>query len=197
MLLLPERAFYWKRRRILILSDLHLGKAGHFRKHGIPVSRRVHLEDLDILHQLIIKHQPAEIILLGDLFHSYENAEWQDFVKFLDTFDQLKFTLVEGNHDILSEYPDSLEVVSELKLDPFSFTHIKQESELYNISGHIHPGIRIHGKARQGLTLPCFWFSAHFAIVPAYGQFTGIKRIKPVPGDKVYAIAGDNIMEIM
>ena len=35
--LLGERAVWWPARRTMLLADAHLGKAGHFRKAGIPV----------------------------------------------------------------------------------------------------------------------------------------------------------------
>ncbi|GAB4244154.1 MAG: ligase-associated DNA damage response endonuclease PdeM [Ekhidna sp.] len=195
--LLPERAIFWEKHKLLIVSDLHLGKAGHFRKHGIPVSRKVHLKDLAILNDLIEKWKPEQVMFLGDLFHSFENNEWQDFIHFLQVHEGVKFTLVEGNHDILEEYPATLHVVNRMELGPFSFTHILEEDSFFNISGHIHPGVRITGKARQGITLPCFHFTDSHAIMPAFGQFTGIKKIKPKKGDRIFAVAEDRVIELI
>lgn len=194
--LLPERAIYWSSRRILIVSDLHLGKAAHFRKHGIPISRKIHLTDLQILESLILGHKPQHIILLGDLFHSFENNEWQDFLQFLAVYDDVKFSLIEGNHDILDEYPAALTVTPLLELPPFSFTHIKEKSPLYNLSGHLHPGILVRGKARQSITLPCYYFSNDHALLPAFGQFTGLKKIRPKKEDQVFGIAEGQVIEL-
>ena len=36
-----SKAFYWHEERALVLADVHLGKAGHFRKHGVPIPRQV------------------------------------------------------------------------------------------------------------------------------------------------------------
>ena len=123
LLLLPEKAIFWREKSILIVSDLHLGKAGHFRKHGIPVSGKVHFTDLKILEGLLKQHHPIEVILLGDLFHSIKNKEWDDFLRFIKVFDFVKFILVRGNHDIFDEYPTDLEVVESLDKAPFNFTH--------------------------------------------------------------------------
>ncbi|MEQ8904538.1 ligase-associated DNA damage response endonuclease PdeM [Ekhidna sp.] len=194
--LLSERAIFWKKKQMLILSDLHLGKAGHFRKHGIPVSRKIHLSDLQTLEKLIQANKPKQVILLGDLFHSVENNEWNDFLQFLEVYDNVKFTLIEGNHDILLEYPKSMELLPILKMPPFSFTHIRQDSGCYNISGHIHPGVSIRGKGRQSITIPCFHFAASYAVLPAFGQFTGIKKIRPKKGDRVFGIADRSIIEL-
>ena len=194
--LLPEKAIYWKAQNCLILSDLHLGKAGHFRKHGIPVSRKVHLADIQVLESLILNQQPEKVILLGDLFHSFHNNEWKDFVAFLHHYDSVRFTLVEGNHDILEEYPQSLDVVDELELGPFSFTHIRKETIRYNISGHIHPGVTIRGRAKQSVTMACFCFADDYGLLPAFGQFTGIKKIRPKKSDRVYGVVDRSIIEL-
>lgn len=194
--LLPQRGIYWEEREILIVSDLHLGKAGHFRKHGIPVSTNVHRVDLSILETLIVEYRPKEVILLGDLFHSSENKEWDDFVRFISIYDAVCFILVEGNHDILEEYPESLKVVKVLDLPPFSFTHIREETDGYNLSGHLHPGVSIRGRARQSITMPCFYFSDRHGILPAFGQFTGIKKIKPLQRDLVFGIIEDRVIEL-
>ena len=197
LLLLSEKAIFWERKKILIVSDLHLGKAGHFRKHGIPVSRRVHLTDLKKLDYLLSQHRPKRLILLGDLFHSFENNEWNDFRSFIEMYDKVHFTLVRGNHDILEEYPKQLEVVERLDITPFSFTHEKAHTNLYNLSGHVHPGYRIRGAARQGVTLSCFYFSEDHGILPAFGAFTGIKKIRPIDGDRVFGIVDDQVMALI
>lgn len=196
LVLLPERAIFWESKQTLIVSDLHLGKAGHFRKHGIPISRKIHLTDLQILESLIQDHKPMRVILLGDLFHSFENNEWQDFLRFIDIYDFVSFILVEGNHDILVEYPQSLELTPLLELAPFSFSHIREESSYFNLSGHIHPGIAVRGKARQSITMPCFYFSDGYGLLPAFGQFTGIKKIKPKSEDAVFGIADGTVIEL-
>ncbi len=197
LLLLPEKGIFWQKRNTIIISDLHLGKAGHFRKHGIPVSGKIHYTDLKILESLLHEYKPIRVILLGDLFHSLKNKEWDDFLRFIKVFDMVDFTLVKGNHDVIDEYPNELEVVDSLDLNPFNFTHKRENSSLYNISGHVHPGFRIRGMAREGLTLPCFHFSESFAVMPAFGQFTGIKKIRPSEGDKIFGIADDNVVELI
>jgi uncharacterized protein len=196
-LLLPQRAIFWISKRILIVSDLHLGKAGHFRKHGIPITKKVHIADLQILHDLLVEHKPDEVILLGDLFHSAENNEWQDFIAFITDFDFVKFVLVQGNHDVFEKYPKSLHLTQLLEVPPFSFTHIQENSALYNLSGHIHPGVRVTGLGRQGMTVPCFFFGQSYGVLPAFGQFTGIKKIRPSKQDRVFGITADQVIDLI
>ncbi len=195
--LLPEKAIYWERLAYLIISDLHLGKAGHFRRNGIPISRNVHFEDLRILENLLRAHKPTTVVLLGDLFHSFKNNEWDDFLKFIDVYDFVKFILVKGNHDILGEYPKRLQVVDFLEVSPFMFTHEREASPLYNLSGHVHPGYRVRGLGRGGVTLPCFLFSSDYGVLPAFGQFTGIHKIRKKERDRIFGIVDNSVMELI
>ena len=46
LLLLPEKAIYWPRERMLIIADIHFGKAAAFRSLGVPVPRGTTSENL-------------------------------------------------------------------------------------------------------------------------------------------------------
>ncbi|HEY4198814.1 MAG TPA: hypothetical protein VGM63_24910, partial [Mucilaginibacter sp.] len=69
LVLLPQKAIYWKQQKVLIAADVHMGKVGHFRKAGIAVPRNMEQSDLATLSDLIFEHQPEKLIFLGDLFH--------------------------------------------------------------------------------------------------------------------------------
>ncbi|MDX1672146.1 MAG: hypothetical protein R3211_07375 [Balneolaceae bacterium] len=77
--LLPQRALYWQKKKMLLVADLHIGKSGHFRKHGIPVPGTVNRANLEQLDQLIEQLAIQHLVILGDLFHSGENREWDQF----------------------------------------------------------------------------------------------------------------------
>ena len=44
--LTTERTMFWEDEKSLVVSDLHFGKTGHFRKSGIAVPAMVYKEDL-------------------------------------------------------------------------------------------------------------------------------------------------------
>lgn len=197
--LLSEKAIFWEEKSLLIVADLHLGKAGHFRKSGIPVSDLVHSKDILTLEKLIQKHNPKEVILLGDLFHSDHNQGWEIFKRWLKSKAPLRFKLVLGNHDVLDSFNyriDNLEVMESLDIAPFNFTHIPEEHSLYNIAGHIHPAVRLTGKARQSVKVPCFYFGQQNGILPAFGNFTGTARISIEKTDDVFGIAENKVIKI-
>jgi len=200
--LLPQKAIYWKREQALLMADLHLGKINHFRKSGIPVPSKANEKNLELIIELIQSTNPARVIFLGDLFHSHYNQEWEVFGELVKHFQSISFELVLGNHDILSEgqyVRKGITLYEELRMPPFIFTHHPLETEdqdFYNLAGHIHPGATLHGKARQSVTLPCFYFGKQQGILPAFGMFTGLARIRPKKEDGVYVIVENAIVKV-
>lgn len=200
LILIAEKAMVWVEEGALILSDLHLGKAGHFRKNGIPVPRQVHLSDLQRINDLISRFTPQKILFLGDLFHSDGNEEWLDFVAWSNHHKAIDQILIEGNHDILDA--NAYQQASMLLLDqytsgPFSFTHETTNVKGYNISGHVHPCVRFRGLARQGVSVPCFYFGVDFALLPAFGEFTGNHPVRPKKGDQVFGVGEGQLIGLM
>jgi metallophosphoesterase superfamily enzyme len=81
--------------------------------------------------------------------------------------------------------------------EPFIFQHEPvHHPTLYCISGHIHPAVSLQGKARQRLRLACFYITPNYLLLPAFGQFTGSATVKPKSGDRIFAIAQNDIIEI-
>ena len=199
-----HRSVFWEEEKALIVSDLHFGKTGHFRKSGIAVPQAVYKEDLQRLVHLIQYFQPRQIIAVGDLFHSHQNKELELFQRWRHDFPDLPVHLVKGNHDILHEswYKQcNIQVTEvELQLGAFRFRHdldtITPNDTGYFFSGHIHPGIRLRGAAKQSLSFPCFYFAKAFCVLPAFSRFTGIAIVKPEEEENVFAIVNDNIVQL-
>ncbi len=208
--LLPERAIFWQEKRYLLLSDAHLGKAGHFRKHGAPISGAIHDKDLAVLTGLVAHWQPEALVILGDLFHSDLNNEWLAFEQWLQQHAALSVVLVKGNHDILPEavyqHPNLTVYPDVWTVGPFLLTHepvnepvrwrgglrcladARSEGQPYNLAGHVHPGVRVPAGMGQRVKLPCFYFTEQLGILPAFGQFTGCATVQPGPNDQVFAV---------
>lgn len=197
-----ERAIYWPAQELLIISDLHIGKPAHFRKHGIQVPSTIGDQDLTRLKALIELYQPKKVLITGDLFHNKLNSDITLFSRWRSAFTNVQFLLIKGNHDrLLTKDYDELGIEvyeKELICRPFRFIHDRPvtEDEYYAISGHIHPGVTIYGKARQRLSLPCFYFGASYAVLPAFSAFTGLSIMKPEQGDRFYAVTPSRIVEI-
>lgn len=200
LVLHPQKAVYWKSRQTLLLSDLHLGKINHFRRAGIPVPARANDHNLETLIDLIELSRPERIVCLGDLFHSHYNAEWEVFGEVVKHFSNIGFDLVLGNHDIMGQYQYTRKGIAlhdSLRIADFLLTHHPLDvvpEGLYNIAGHIHPGVCLRGKGRQALTLPCFYFGTTQAYLPAFGKFTGLARIRPKSGDHIFVVAENQVI---
>jgi len=197
LLLSADRCLFWEARKTLVLSDLHLGKSGHFRKAGIPVPQQVFREDLQRLFSLIQQFKPEHLLVIGDMFHSGGNREHEWFRRWRRDTSQLQIELVKGNHDILDKswYESAGICLTEKKAvyGPFAFVHDKQENEegktsQFPVCGHLHPAVSLPGGSRQTLRLPCFYFGKNYAVLPAFGRFTGHHTIQPKRGEAIFAI---------
>ena len=196
-----ERAVYWEKEKALILSDLHLGKTGHFRKAGIAVPQNVLKEDMQRLVNLIQFFKPQSLLVVGDFFHSHANLELDLFSRWREDFSSLPIRLIRGNHDILKKSwyaATKIEVVEEkLYIGDFCFSHHQcDEPDHYTFCGHTHPGIIVNGLARQSLRLPCFYFAKKYCILPAFGKFTGLATIEKKKSDTAFAIVKDALVKL-
>ncbi len=199
-ILCPEKAVFWKRKRTLIVADLHFGKAGHFRKAGIYIPRASFENDLSRLDQLLIYFAPTRVFFLGDLFHSLENNECEEVGAFFREKRKelgIEFLLVPGNHDIFEKerYQDfSLELTDlDHREDGFRFVHepMNPVENWFLFCGHIHPGLFISGSR-----VPCFWFSEQQLVLPPFGSFTGTVRPKIQKHDKMFGIVDKTVLEL-
>jgi DNA ligase-associated metallophosphoesterase len=200
--LLPEKAAYLPLHRVLLIADVHLGKATHFRKEGIIIPVPAVSGDLSSIKKMIQRLNPIMIIFMGDLFHSKLNSEWISLREFLVAHPEIRFILTRGNHDIIPpnvmEHAP-IEVVQEFQLGQHLLcTHEPLEDhpeEMLNIAGHIHPGILIKTKSRQTFRLPCFYHLQKQLILPAFGKLTGLHLVKKKPGARVFPVLPTEVIE--
>lgn len=202
-ILLNEKALFRALDATLIIADLHLGKTQHFRKHGFYLPQKSAEKDYERLRFLIQSLNPKRIILLGDLFHSSFNHEWNVFCEFVNAFKQVEFILILGNHDILEEKQYmricSRIIKNTLEEGDIIFSHHPLEKipkGKYALAGHIHPGIVLHGKGKQYVKLPCFYYAGNQLILPAFGSLTGLQLITPERESKIYVVTANIVMEV-
>jgi DNA ligase-associated metallophosphoesterase len=200
MQLLSEKAIYLPDHDTLVVSDLHFGKIEHFRKNGIGLPANAARKDIDKLRKLLVAIDAKDVVFLGDLFHSDYNNAWPAFKDMLEQFPKKTFHLVLGNHDILDEsLYRGMELTYQMEINNLILTHEPQDVIIggkYNLCGHIHPGVRLKGKGKQTLRLPCFYFGKHTGILPSFGTFTGTHVIKPMEGDQIFVAQDDIVMQV-
>ncbi len=201
-----ERCIYWEEQNALILSDLHLGKTGHFRKFGIAVPQDIFKNDLHRLFHQIQYFKASKLIIVGDLFHSHANKELDLFLKWRNDKPGVSIDLIKGNHDILSvkTYQDlGIEVARlHMNIGPFCFAHDlesicnDEHENNYIFSGHIHPGVRLSGAGKQSLIFPCFYFGKSYAVLPAFSLFTGASKIAVKENDDVFCLVNNSLIKV-
>lgn len=192
-----DATLFWPARLTLFVADAHFGKAATFRSAAVPVPVGTTESALRRLTLALEETTATRLVFLGDLYHAKEGRREEIFASlgaWRKTHRGTEMLLVEGNHDRRAgalPFDVEIDTVFEPFPDgPFALCHYPQEVEdLYCLSGHIHPSICLYGKARQSLRLPCFWFGDRCAVLPAFGEFTGLATILPNPGDRVIGIA--------
>jgi DNA ligase-associated metallophosphoesterase len=197
-----EKAIFWEEQGILLLSDLHLGKSGHFRKEGIAVPNAVMKEDMQRLLFLLQHFRPKKLVVVGDFFHSHANKELELFLRWRADIGYQEIVLIRGNHDILKAawYRDAnIEVVEGcMRIGDFCLAHDPADAspDTYTFCGHVHPGVVLNGLARQSLRLPCFYFGRNYCILPAFGKFTGLATVRPEDDETVFLIAEGAVVKV-
>lgn len=204
LLLLPERALLWERTATLVVADAHLGKAASFRAAGLPLPGGTTTETLTRLSAALDRTAARRLLLLGDFFHARAGraartlaaiAAWRE------RHADLEVVLVRGNHDQRAGDPPGewgFACYDEPWIEsPFAFRHHPEEEKTgYVLAGHIHPAVSLSGMGGQREKLPCFLFGEKIGLLPAFGDFTGGATVRPRWGDRVFVVAGAEVIEI-
>lgn len=202
--LLPERAIFWPSKRTLIVADLHWGKEEAFRAGGIPIPVGPLEADLSRLESIIRRTNSERLLILGDLWHDRTGMieSMLNIVKaWRCSLGELHIELVLGNHDLRIglDHDELLMTIRDRDFveAPFVFSHFPNASPAgYVLAGHVHPAVMLRGPGKQKLRLPCFWLGDQVCVLPAFGQFTGRSEIVPRAGDRVFAIADGQVIEV-
>ncbi|MBK1896569.1 ligase-associated DNA damage response endonuclease PdeM [Chryseobacterium paridis] len=199
-ILTNQRAVFWEKEKALILSDLHIGKTAHFRKNGIALANHVMKSDLERLSVLIAYFQPEKFIIVGDLLHAGNNSDVDEFCVWKNQYPDLKFFLIEGNHDRISTILEE-KLCMDFKADQFELGNIlfihdfDKTNPKFQITGHIHPGFVINSTVNS-IRLPCFVQTENQLLLPAYSEFTGLDTKNIPKKGKFYVFTAAEIYEI-
>ena len=176
-----DGSLYLPDNRTLILSDLHLGK-GAAQRMTSPMPGYDTDDTLNRLEAAIMRTDPSQTILLGDSFHSPEQAEMlpaYHLDHIMQIARQTDLVWIEGNHDPSLPHRLPGQSCSYLTLGSLLLCHQPayqaEQSErpvTGQIIGHYHPKARLQLKARN-LSAKCFIHDHSLMILPAFGAFTG------------------------
>lgn len=210
---MPQRCAYWARGRVLLAADLHLGKVETFRALGAPIGADVGMaatrEKLGRLRSAIEAADAGggegmTLAVVGDFLHAAPGttpALVDEVVCWRASLPgHVRVVVVPGNHDRSMDAVASraeIEVAGEaLEVGPFILMHEPGEHPgRFTWAGHLHPAVCVGGRGDQ-IKLPCFHVGARVGILPAFSTFTGGVPVERRRGDRVFAIAGDRVIEV-
>jgi uncharacterized protein len=197
----PDRTAYWPARRTLLLADPHFGKAAAFRAGAVPIPGDC-ASSLMKLSEAVSATAAERLVILGDFWHARDgctDAVQAELTTWRARHAHLAIVLVRGNHDSAppprawAAHWHAGPVVD----FPFVYSHHPATSDAgYTLAGHLHPGVRLAGRGRQRVRLPCFVIGGHGAILPAFGAFTGLADVPPEPGVRLFALAEGTVVPL-
>ena len=166
----PTGSLFWPDQDLLVVSDLHFGKAERLARRGgallPPYENRATLQRLD--HD-IEATGATHVLCLGDSFDDLTAADHlpdDDLLWLTRLMAGRQWTWIEGNHDAGPvELGGSHR--AEAQIAGLAFRHIATP-QTPEISGHYHPKASLPGRAA-----PCFLIDTARVILPAYGAYTG------------------------
>jgi uncharacterized protein len=196
MIALADRALYWPARSRLILSDLHLGKADIFRRHGIALPTGGTTLDLERLSSLARATGARELWILGDFLHgAIEPRSWREqWNVWREEHDSLAIGVLDGNHDrALSSASLAIEMLGPAVDDAgLAFRHAPAHVPAHHVvCGHLHPVIRLPGLRGRW---PIFWLGSEQTVLPAYSRFTGGSEVDMADTDGFVACVESEVV---
>lgn len=178
LLLLPQRAVWDPQQELLLLADLHLGKAESFQASGIPLPSDGDLGNLNRLLELAQHWHPRRVVVLGDLIHGPLglSEELRQKLRALPALLGCPLELVAGNHE-RGSWLEGLSAAPARRIGPLWLSHepeSRRPPDLLNLCGHLHP-VALLGRGADRLRLPCFGLDHQQGrlLLPAFGDLTG------------------------
>ena len=199
----PQRAVWWPARRTVIVADTHFGKSAVFGYFGVAVPAGSDQYDRERLSRLVQETGATRLLILGDFLHAPLAAgsrEAQDLAAWADGLRDIEIRVIAGNHDRGTSgggMPVKWQV-HDLLEPPFCFTHdadrTPRRDDLYCLSGHIHPVVRLRGLAKRAPRVPIFWQRRSGIVLPSFGLFTGGYLVRPDTDDHVFAVGSQSVV---
>jgi putative SbcD/Mre11-related phosphoesterase len=149
------------KKKILVLSDFHIGFEEALNKQGVLVPRFQFKDVIQRLEKILEKIKPEIIVINGDIKHEFgtiSDQEWRETLKLADFLSKhcKKLVLTKGNHDkILGPIADkrNIGLVDSFEIDDILIIHgdkIPKGISKYKtiIIGHEHPAVSIQEGGR-------------------------------------------------
>ncbi len=205
LLLHPQGVIYWPAQNILFAADIHVGKEHCFGRAGIAIPGGISEATLSSLFALALAAGSTRLMVLGDFMHSapLPDESWlSSLSQLLDSYPAITLEIIVGNHD----KPQGQTLIDDrvlwhqraLLIPPYILKHEPGFDERgFVLAGHLHPAWRLKKSRRTSLKAPAFWFTPTYAVLPAFGEFTGGVVVDAhSKTDSIYMIGQDCVVNI-
>ena len=180
----PEGALWLPDHALIVVSDLHLGKANRIaRREGRLTPPYEVMETLTRLADVLEAYRPRTVICLGDSFDddlAVAEISEEERAAIASLMAGRRWIWIAGNHD-----PAPTELggahLAEHAVGALTFRHIAEQGAVGEVSGHYHPKARLRGRR------PCFLADDSRVILPAFGVYTGGLTIADPLFDDLFA----------
>lgn len=175
LLLDPAGALFWPERAMLVVADLHLGKAEALARRGLLAPPHEVVATLARLEAVLARYRPRLSVSLGDGFHDARAAralEGEAFDRLAALVRRQDWLWITGNHDPAIPLPLGGAVLDRLELDGLALVH-RPSGAAGEIAGHLHPVARIATPAGRVQRRRCFAFDGTRLLLPATGALAG------------------------
>jgi DNA ligase-associated metallophosphoesterase len=184
-------ALFWEAQSLLVVSDLHLEKGSSFASRGVLLPPYDTVATLSRLAAVIARHDPRQVIALGDSFHDRDaHARLSEPDREALAALQLRrnWIWISGNHD--PALPSDLGgvVATVVAIGPIAFRH-EPTGAAGEIAGHLHPKARVPTRGRS-IERRCFASDGERAVMPAFGAYTGGLSIRDAAFTRIFGSPG-------
>ncbi|WP_407150268.1 ligase-associated DNA damage response endonuclease PdeM [Bradyrhizobium sp. ORS 86] len=184
-------ALFWEEQRLLVVSDLHLEKGSSFAARGVLLPPYDTVATLSRLAAVIARHDPSQVIALGDSFHdrcAHERLSEADREALSALQARRNWIWISGNHDPALPADLGGVVATEVAIGPIVFRHEPTGSS-GEIAGHLHPKARVPTRGRS-IERRCFASDGERAVMPAFGAYTGGLSIRDAAFARIFGSPG-------
>ena len=146
-------ALYIPEGKAVVITDLHIGIEHEIFHSGITIPSQVDRLEKRI-DELIKLTKAKQLIILGDVKHQVPTISWQEYreiPKFLEHFQNIKISIIKGNHDgnIEKLVPKKVKIYEPqgFRIDDCLLVHGQawpEHDDLdaeYLVMGHVHPSV--------------------------------------------------------
>lgn len=196
-----DRSLFWPRQQVLVVADLHVGKAESLRRDGTALPDGAWHDDLERLGRALRETKARQLVVLGDLVHDAHGLTpaVREAFRAWRRSHGASMLLVPGNHDRRAgPLPPEWEVETTgdvVVQPPFVLVHEEVGAPGHVLCGHVHPAMRL-GRGVDGVRVPCFSVGTTRTILPAWSGLTGGALVRARAGERLVPVVDGWVFDL-